>query len=106
MIYRKGSYGLFWGCRNYSGNDELSCKYTINNIKTPKGYKDILDITNNTKQKSSVKESNVIQEVWDDKKFTVRTDAYEYAKKLAMTKKSTVNVIEKDGYWLVELKNR
>ena len=53
-----------------------------------------------------LKESNVIQEVWDDKKFTVRTDAYEYAKKLAMTKKSTVNVIEKDGYWLVELKNR
>ncbi|SVD14033.1 uncharacterized protein METZ01_LOCUS366887, partial [marine metagenome] len=106
MIYRKGSYGLFWGCRNYSGNDELSCQYTINSIKTPKGYKDILEISTNTKPKSSIKESNVIQEVWDDKKFTVRTDAYEYAKKLAMTKKSTVNVIEKDGYWLVELKNR
>ena len=30
----------------------------------------------------------------------------EYAKKLAMTKKSTVNVVEEDGYWLVELKER
>ena len=106
MYYRSGKYGLFCGCSHYSGNDELSCKYTINSIKTPKGYKDILEISTNTKPKSSIKESNVIQEVWDDKKFTVRTDAYEYAKKLAMTKKSTVNVIEKDGYWLVELKNR
>ena len=106
MIYRKGSYGLFWGCWNYSGNDELSCKYTINSIKTPQGYKDILDISANIKQKSSIKESEVMQEVWDDKKFNVRTDAYEYAKKLAMTKKSTVNVVEKDGYWLVELKDR
>ena len=36
------------------------------------------------------------------KKFTERMDAYAYAKKLAMTKKMTVNVIEKDDYWVVE----
>ena len=41
-----------------------------------------------------------------NKKFTDRKDAYTYASKLAKTKKSTVNVIEGDGYWLVELKNQ
>ena len=40
----------------------------------------------------------------DDKKFTDRKDAYAYAKKIAMSKKITVNVVEMDGYWLVELK--
>jgi len=65
----------------------------------------IVNTANNVKQKIDVK-SNKVEEVWDDKKFTDRKDAYTYASKLAKTKKSTVNVIEGDGYWLVELKNR
>jgi len=106
MIYRKGVNGLFWGCSHYSGNDELSCRYTMNNVKTPKGYKDILEITRKTKQKSNNKVNTIINEVSNGKRFSARKDAYEYAKKLAMTKKSTVNVVEEDGYWLVELKER
>jgi len=30
MVLRKGRNGEFWGCRNFSGNDELSCKNSIN----------------------------------------------------------------------------
>jgi DNA helicase-4 len=37
MVLRSGKNGDFWGCKNYKGNDSLSCKNTINNasIKWP-----------------------------------------------------------------------
>ena len=108
MVPRKGPYSLFWGCSHFYGKEEpLTCQYTINikKVETPKGYENVVNATNNVKQKIDVK-SNKVEEVWDDNKFTDRKDAYTYASKLAKTKKSTVNVIEGDGYWLVELKNR
>lgn len=49
-------------------------------------------------------EIRIVDETLDYKKFKVRKDAYAYAKKIAMSKKITVNVVEMDGYWLVELK--
>ena len=105
MYYRSGRYGLFWGCSHFSGDNELSCKYSINKIETPKGFQDLSEATNNLKQKSNIQDNTLIHETFDDKKFTVRKDAIAYAKKIAMTKKTTVNVVEKDGYWLVELKH-
>ena len=104
MYYRSGKYGLFWGCSHYSGDDELSCKYSINKVETPKGFQGVSEATNNLKQKSNIQDNVPIQETFDDKKFTVRKDAIAYAKKIALLKKVTVNVVEKDGYWLVELK--
>jgi len=29
MVYRTGAYGEFWGCRNYRGNERVSCNYTM-----------------------------------------------------------------------------
>ena len=104
MYYRSGKYGLFWGCSHYSGNDELSCKYSINKIETPKGFQDASEATNNLKQKLNIQDNTLVDETLDCKKFTVRKDAYAYAKKIAQLKKITVNVVEKDGYWLVEFK--
>nr|MBT6355069.1 UvrD-helicase domain-containing protein [Pelagibacteraceae bacterium] len=105
MYYKSGAYGLFWGCKNYSPNEkELSCKYTTNKIKTPRGFEDVKIETSSIKKESIIQDTSLNNEVLNDKKFTVRTDAYAYAKKLAMSKKSTVNVVEKEGYWLVELK--
>jgi DNA helicase IV len=104
MYYKSGKYGLFWGCSHYSGDNELSCKSTINNIKAPKGFQDVSEATNSLKQKSNIQGNTLIPETLDGKKFTVRRDAYAYAKKLALSKKTTVNIVEIDGYWLVELK--
>jgi ssDNA-binding Zn-finger/Zn-ribbon topoisomerase 1 len=106
MYYRLGPYGLFWGCSHYSGDDELSCKYTPKKIETPRGFEDAKVVTSSLKQESNIQDTSLKNEVLNNKKFTVRTDAYEYAKKLAMSKKSTVNVVEKEGYWLVELKKQ
>ena len=106
MYFRSGKYGLFWGCSHFSGDNELSCKYTINKnkIETPKGFQDVSEATSNLKQKSNIQDNAPIHENLDDKKFKNRREAYAYAKKLAMSKKTTVNVVEMDGYWLVELK--
>ena len=30
MVRRQGIYGEFWGCTNYRGNGEISCRYTKN----------------------------------------------------------------------------
>ena len=35
MIEREGSNRPFWGCKNYRGNDEDSCRYTEADISTP-----------------------------------------------------------------------
>jgi DNA helicase-4 len=37
MVLRTSHNGDFWGCRNYRGNDELSCKNSIaqSRIKWP-----------------------------------------------------------------------
>lgn len=32
MVQRKGRYGAFWGCRNFRGDDDISCRHTENNI--------------------------------------------------------------------------
>lgn len=32
MIQRKGRYGAFWGCRNFRGGDDHSCRHTENDI--------------------------------------------------------------------------
>ena len=106
MYFRSGKYGLFWGCSHFSGDNELSCKYTINKnkIETPKGFQDVSEATSSLKQKSNIQDNAPIHENLDDKKFKNRREAYAYAKKLAMSKKTTVNVVEMDGYWLVELK--
>lgn len=33
MVLRSSKSGEFWGCRNYSGNDPMSCKNGVNNSK-------------------------------------------------------------------------
>ena len=104
MDYRQGPKGLFWGCKRYSGNDELSCKHTVNKVQAPRGYKDLIDATSKKTQTIVTQEKKTPQEMSLNKKFSVRLEAYSYAKKLAITKKTTVNVVEKDGYWLVEQK--
>jgi len=30
MVLRKGAQGEFWGCSNYNGNEELSCRNSKN----------------------------------------------------------------------------
>ena len=32
MVRRKGRYGVFWGCKNFRGDDDNSCRHTENNI--------------------------------------------------------------------------
>ena len=32
MVQRKGRYGTFWGCRNFRGGDDISCRHTENEI--------------------------------------------------------------------------
>ena len=32
MVQRKGRYGAFWGCRNFRGGDDNSCRHTENEI--------------------------------------------------------------------------
>ncbi len=32
MVQRKGRYGAFWGCKNFRGNDDISCRHTENDI--------------------------------------------------------------------------
>ncbi len=32
MVQRKGRYGAFWGCRNFRGDDDISCRHTENDI--------------------------------------------------------------------------
>jgi len=33
MVLRKGRNGEFWGCRNFNGNDQLSCKNSVERSK-------------------------------------------------------------------------
>lgn len=33
MVQRKGRYGAFWGCKNFRGGDDNSCRHTENDIK-------------------------------------------------------------------------
>ena len=32
MVQRKGRYGAFWGCKNFRGDDDISCRHTENDI--------------------------------------------------------------------------
>ena len=32
MVQRKGRYGTFWGCKNFRGDDDHSCRHTENDI--------------------------------------------------------------------------
>lgn len=32
MVQRKGRYGAFWGCKNFRGDDDNSCRHTENDI--------------------------------------------------------------------------
>ncbi len=32
MVQRKGRYGAFWGCKNFRGDDDISCWHTENDI--------------------------------------------------------------------------
>lgn len=32
MVQRKGRYGTFWGCKNFRGDDDNSCRHTENDI--------------------------------------------------------------------------
>ena len=34
MVQRKGRYGAFWGCKNFRGDDDNSCRHTENDIKS------------------------------------------------------------------------
>jgi DNA helicase-4 len=98
--------GQFWGCSHYFGpEDSLSCRYTIDPSKEtpPRGYMNIVKAISSTQQNTYVK-SNKTENIWDDKEFIDRQDALAYASKLAKARTSIVNVVEKKGYWLVELK--
>jgi DNA helicase-4 len=33
MVFRSGKNGKFWGCINYKGNEPMSCKNSIDNLK-------------------------------------------------------------------------
>ena len=90
--------------KNYKSSSLYSDTINKNKIETPKGFQDVSEATSNLKQKSNIQDNAPIHENLDDKKFKNRREAYAYAKKLAMSKKTTVNVVEMDGYWLVELK--
>ena len=61
-------------------------------------------VSKNLNRDTNIQNTDSKNEAQSDNKYTVRTEAYAYAKKLAMSKKITVNVVEKDGYWLVESK--
>ena len=105
MSYRSGPYGFFWGCKNYSSNEkELSCKFSSNKIQTPKGFNDAEIVSKNLNRDTNTQDTDSKNEAQSDNKYTVKIEAYAYAKKLAMSKKITVSVVEKDGYWLVESK--
>ena len=76
MYYRSGSYGLFWGCSHYLGEETLSCKYTSNKVTTPQGFEDAIEIKKGIKTKTNIKEtSSIINEDSHEKKFTERMDA-------------------------------
>jgi DNA helicase-4 len=105
----KDNGNQFWACSHYYGpKDALSCGYTkgLSAVKPPTDYEKTTEKPSKpqvSNKKGSITKAE-FEEIWNDKKFTDRQDAYAYASKLARERKSTVNVIEGDGFWSVVLK--
>ena len=106
----KANKNQFWGCSRYhGGKDALSCKIIMNlsMVNPPEGYKyqatKELPKIQLSKKKGSITKAE-FKEIWSNKSFPSKAEAFAYASELAKKRKSVVNVKEKDGHWLVELK--
>jgi len=105
----KANGNQFWACSHFYGKENpLSCGYTkgLSAIKPPEGYEKIPEKPSKPKvsnKKGSITKAE-FKEIWNDKKFTDRQDAYAYASKAAKVRKSSVRVVEKSGGWSVEIK--
>ncbi len=103
MKRREGPYNVFWGCSNYHGKENVSCRSTVNNVPPPTGYTNIEQIPANKKDKqSSVK--RVVTRTRGHMSFTSYKEASEYAKKVAQENQRLVSLIEGDGCWIVKMK--
>lgn len=107
----KANGNQFWACSHFYGKENaLSCDYTkgLSAVKPPAGYEKTMEEP--IKPKISNKKGSItkeeLEDKWSNKTFLSQKEAYAYASELAKVRRSTVDCIEKDGYWSVELKEK
>jgi DNA helicase-4 len=105
MVCLNGRYGLFWRNKYSHSQDKTMCQFKISNNKVtpPQGFGKIEDILNETNIIKQPQKQQPVQ-TQDSMSFSSYKEAGEYAKKLAVEKQKTVNLVEGNGCWIVKVK--